>query len=104
MTIDKTTAQLRCIDTNCSATFAINERLYSCPVCGGLLDVAYTFASTSADDLKVLFKSRKTSDAEIDRSGVWRFRELLPFVSDTANIITITEGNTPIYTAPRSAE
>jgi threonine synthase len=104
MTIDKTIAQLRCIQPNCRTTFPINERLYSCPACGGLLDVDYEFASTSADDLKALFKSRKTSDAEIDRSGVWRFRELLPFVNDTTNIVTIAEGNTPIYTAPRSAE
>jgi threonine synthase len=104
MTTDQTTAQLRCIETNCQATFAIDRRLYSCPACGGLLDVAYNFAATSPDDLKALFKARRTSDAEIDRSGVWRFRELMPFVSDTANIVTIREGNTPIYTAPRSAE
>jgi threonine synthase len=104
MTTNQTTAQLRCIDTNCHATFAINQRLYSCPACGGLLDVAYDFAAASADDLKALFKARRTSDAEIDRSGVWRFRELIPFVSDPANIVTIMEGNTPIYTAPRSAE
>ncbi len=104
MTINKTTAHLRCIETNCRATFAINERLYACPACTGLLDVAYEFDLPSADELKALFKSRKTSDAEIDRSGVWRFRELLPFVNDFSNIVTIAEGNTPIYTAPRSAE
>lgn len=104
MTTNQTTAQLRCIEPSCHATFAINQRLYSCPACGGLLDVAYDFAGASADDLKALFKARRTSDAEIDRSGVWRFRELIPFVSDPANIVTIMEGNTPIYRAPRSAE
>jgi threonine synthase len=34
---------------------------------------------------------------------VWRFRELLPFVGDLAQIVTLSEGNTPIYDAPRSA-
>jgi threonine synthase len=104
MTTNTTTAQLRCMETSCRATFAINERLYTCPACKGLLDVAYEFALPSAEELKAMFRSRKTSDAEIDRSGVWRFRELLPFVSDTGNIVTIAEGNTPIYTAPRSAQ
>jgi threonine synthase len=104
MTINKTTAHLRCMETNCHATFAINQRLYTCPVCKGLLDIAYEFDLPAADELKALFKARKTSEAEIDRSGVWRFRELLPFVNDLANIVTIAEGNTPIYTASRSAE
>src|SRR5688500_5878164 len=104
MTANKTTAHLRCMETNCRKSFAITERLYTCPACTGLLDVAYDFDLPSADDWKAMFKSRKTSDAEIDRSGVWRFRELLPFVSDTANVVTIAEGNTPIYTATRSAQ
>ncbi len=70
-----------------------------------MLDVAYDFeSSVSADELKALFKSRKTSDLDIDRSGVWRFRELLPFVADTSQAITLAEGNTPIYAAPRSAD
>lgn len=103
MTTNQTKAHLRCIEDTCRATYAIDERLYTCPACQGLLDVAYEFAAPSADDLKALFKSRRTSDAEIDRSGVWRFRELLPFVKDEANIVTIFEGNTPIYTAKRSA-
>ncbi|MBI3653697.1 MAG: threonine synthase [Acidobacteria bacterium] len=103
-TTNPTTAQLRCIEDHCRATFAITERLYTCPNCQGLLDVAYEFDKPLADEWKALFKARRTSDAEVDRSGVWRFRELLPFVNDTANIVTLNEGNTPIYTAPRSAE
>jgi threonine synthase len=104
LTHDKTSASLRCIEPNCRRSFAITERLYACPACQGLLDVAYHFALPSAEELKALFKTRRTSDAEIDRSGVWRFRELLAFLEDTANVVTICEGNTPIYTAPRSAD
>ena len=36
-------------------------------------------------------------------SGVWRFREFLPFTDDTP-IVSLGEGNTPLYDAPRSAD
>ncbi|HSE98111.1 MAG TPA: threonine synthase, partial [Blastocatellia bacterium] len=79
--------------------------LYQCPLCGGLLDVNYEFElSQSVADMKSLFRSRRAADSDIDRSGVWRFRELLPFVSDYSNVVTLSEGNTPLYAAPRSAE
>jgi len=69
------------------------------------LDVWYAFSSqSSADKLKHEFRVRKTSQDTIERSGVWRFRELLPFVNDTSIVVTLAEGNTPIYQAPRSAE
>jgi threonine synthase len=68
-----------------------------------LLDVSYAFGSLSSNELKGDFCKRKTSQDLIDRSGVWRFRELLPFVNDPTHIVTIAEGNTPIYDAPRSA-
>jgi threonine synthase len=38
-----------------------------------------------------------------DRSGVWRFREFLPFTSDDA-VVSLGEGNTQLYDAPRSAD
>ena len=38
----------------------------------------------------------------IDQSGVWRFRDLLPIVEDD-RVITLREGNTPLYEMPRSA-
>ena len=50
------------------------------------------------------FLARKTSQSELDRSGVWRFRELLPFINDLSKVVTLGEGNTPLYEAPRSAE
>ena len=98
-------AGLRCIEPDCLADLPLNDKLYNCPVCGGLLDVWYAFSSqSSADEHKQVFHVRKTSQATIDRSGVWRFRELLPFVKDPTKVITLAEGNTPVYDAPRSAE
>ncbi|MEK6299116.1 MAG: threonine synthase [Acidobacteriota bacterium] len=96
---------LRCIEEACGRDYTINERLYTCPSCGGLLDVAYDFhLQGTAGEMKALFKERKATEIDLDRSGVWRFRELLPFVSDSAKVVTLAEGNTPIYTAPLSAQ
>lgn len=98
-------ALLRCIETGCNAPYPINQRIYTCRRCGGLLDVQYEFDSAdSADDLKAVFKGRRADDSTMERSGVWRFRELLPFVNDLSKVITLAEGNTPIYSAPLSAE
>jgi threonine synthase len=93
---------LRCIEEECGASFAINEKNYSCPRCGGLLDVAYDF-HLSVDEMKAVFKARLSSDTSADRSGVWRFRELLPF-AHSSHIVTLREGNTPVYDAPRSSD
>ena len=100
---DQSHAYLRCIEAACNATYPVKQKLYTCPSCGGLLDVDYDFAAGSAGDLQALFTSRRTSGDALDHSGVWRFRELLPFVADPAAVVTLQEGNTPIYSAPRSA-
>ncbi len=39
-----------------------------------------------------------------DRSGVWRFREMLPILNSENNIISIAEGNTPLYDLQRMGE
>ena len=97
-------ASLRCIESDCSASYSITQRLYTCPACGGLLDVHYEFRLPPAAEVKQLFRMRRLSDEAIDHSGVWRFCELLPFITDTTDIVTLAEGNTPIYDAPRSAD
>jgi len=96
-------AEQRCVDPACGARFELNERLYVCPNCGGLLDVileAYT--SADPEQLRTVWTSRLASFDPSDRSGVWRYRELLPFAAD-APIVTLAEGNTPLYDAPVSA-
>lgn len=100
-TAAKSTATQRCIDPACGSRFDINERIYVCSNCGGLLDVVQELA-TSAEQLQDLWTRRLTSNDARDRSGVWRYRELLPF-ADEAPIVSLAEGNTPIYDAPRSA-
>ena len=105
MNTSQTTARLRCIAADCRGEYAAGRRLYTCPACGDLLDVEYDFRLPSgAAEMKRLFRERKTTEAGLDRSGVWRFRELLPFVSDLSHVVTLAEGNTPLYYAPRSSD
>src|SRR5712691_3833895 len=92
-----------CIDQACGARFGLNERLYVCPSCGGLLDIVLkTDTETDPRALRAAWTSRLASFDPRDRSGVWRYRELLPFAGD-APIVTLAEGNTPLYDAPVSA-
>jgi threonine synthase len=98
-------AFLQCTEAECKQAYPVDQRIYTCPACGGLLDVAYERALPySVDEMIALFQERKTIESDLDRSGVWRFRELLPFVDDLSLVVTLAEGNTPVYRAPRSAE
>lgn len=97
------TARQRCIEPLCRASYGLNERLYVCPQCGGLLDVEKRWSDLAdAVALRERWRQRLSANDERDRSGVWRYRELLPFADDV-QIISLAEGNTPLHTAPRSA-
>jgi threonine synthase len=90
----------RCIA--CRAEFDLDARLYVCSRCGGLLDVDRREAIETRS-LRELWRERKSSLDARDGSGVWRFREFLPFADDV-EIVSLGEGNTPLYEAPRSAD
>src|SRR5947207_2896581 len=105
MKVTRSVASLRCIESGCERSYVIDERIYSCRRCGGLLDIQYDLHLLfSTGEMKAIFNERRCGDHELDRSGVWRFRELLPFVEDLSKVVTLGEGNTPIYEAPRSAD
>ncbi len=91
---------LRCLA--CHTNHSTGEKLYTCPGCQGLLDVAYSLEEMEGERLVALWESRLVSRTDIDRSGVWRFRELLPETA-TDSIVTLIEGNTQLWDAPRSA-
>lgn len=94
---------LACFDPHCGKRYELNDVAYSCGVCGSLLEVANSFGGADADHLRSTWLSRRLSLAREDVSGVWRFRELLPFVSDTEQIVSLPEGNTPLFDAPIAA-
>ncbi|MBO0722018.1 MAG: pyridoxal-phosphate dependent enzyme, partial [Blastocatellia bacterium] len=91
---------LRCI--NCQTQFPSSSRIYTCSECDGLLDLVYELGGFRSEGLIALWDERRGSAKVIDRSGVWRFRELLPEAGE-AEIVTMVEGNTQIFDAPRSA-
>src|ERR1019366_1049382 len=118
------THQLRC--TNCGIRIA-GETVSSdfrCPDCNGLYEVIYPWSPgagpwSAADGvmsapaeirlpnpggMRHLWQERRTSTMAVDQSGVWRFRELLPIVHDLERVVTLREGNTPLYEMPRCAE
>jgi threonine synthase len=97
-------AELACIEERCRARFGITEILYNCPKCGGLLEAVYGKPAQSADELKALWCARRTSNAPLDQSGVWRFREFIPFLDDFTQVVTLREGCTPLLPGPLAAE
>ncbi len=99
MTAKTELAYQKCIDPRCGATFGIDEELFSCPKCGNLLDVEYKWDKVPVPKKLSEFESRwATKGSPYDFSGVWRFRELLPF-ADLKDIITIGEGRTILQRA-----
>ncbi len=96
-------ASLRCIASNCAAHFGIEEVLYNCPKCGSLLEASYSGPIAPAAELKQTFRNRRLTNDALDQSGVWRYRELFPFLDDTASVVTLREGNTPLLDAPLAA-
>jgi threonine synthase len=94
----------RCINAKCRAVFELDEWVYVCSRCGDLLEIErITKMTADAASLRELWRQRRTSSDERDRSGVWRFREFLPFDDDTP-VVSLGEGNTQVYEARRCAE
>src|SRR5579884_4307344 len=96
-------AELLCFEPSCRARYNIDAVLYSCPKCGGLLEARVETPAESADALRTIWRQRRTCNTPLDQSGVWRYRELLPFGPNTRPT-TLREGNTPLLDAPRAAE
>jgi threonine synthase len=99
-----TSAFLQCIEQQCARRYPLNAKEHQCPACGGLLDVQYDFSLIDPPALRTLWQQRKMNSAIIDQSGVWRFRELLPFVPVGAEVVSLSEGRTPLIEVNRTGE
>ncbi len=74
--------------------FAVDEIVPVDPFAGRLVDVEYDWDKVPVpSSLRELESRWYTRRNPLDRSGVWRFRELLPFATDE-QIVTIGEGQT----------
>src|SRR5438552_9610643 len=104
--LEQDAAKLRCI--GCGALCQSAGQDFRCPNCGDLFEVIYppwtSSKAKSALDPTTLrneWCQRRRSRVPADRSGLWRFRELLPSLGDLNSVITLSEGNTPIYELPK---
>lgn len=115
---------LRC--TGCARVIALPDlkENFRCPECGDLYEVEYPAWSSrngngnaaspaeaasrrglpNASALRWLWKERRSSTELKDQSGVWRFRDLLPILRDEQHIVSLREGNTPLYHLVRTAD
>ncbi|HSY64665.1 MAG TPA: threonine synthase [Terriglobales bacterium] len=96
-------SHLRCI--GCGVVCEKAKQNFRCADCGDLFEIVYpgwNLTRLDAAALRTLWRQRRTSGLPVDESGVWRFRELLPDF-DWQEIITLREGNTPLYEMPSCA-
>jgi threonine synthase len=100
----KRTFVFRCI--GCGATSPMAAQDSRCEQCGNLLEItdpSWNPSSLHAGNLKSLWRERRVLNEALDLSGVWRFRELLPTPDSEAEVVTLREGNTPLYELPLCA-
>jgi threonine synthase len=95
-------AYLHCIEEDCQRRQDSRKDAHACAYCGGLLEVRYDFDTIDAEELRHAWHQRRLSGDPIDRSGVWRFRELIPFLDPGARIISLSEGSTPLVGTRRA--
>jgi threonine synthase len=94
----------QCINSACAATFDVGQVLVACSQCGSLLDVQYDWGKLPTIKGLSFFEHRWSTkgigvEGQLDFSGVWRFRELLPFYREEDHIVTIGEGRTCLQQA-----
>jgi len=105
-------ANFRCI--GCGDLGDAASQDFRCSHCGDLLEIIYPQwqeAKPSAENLKSAWSQRRLSLSPVDLSGVWRFQDLLPALDtapgsthdDGQQVITLREGNTPLYELPQCA-
>ena len=96
-------SELVCFEPNCRARFDIAQVIYNCPKCGGLLEIETPPPALKAAELKTVWRERRLSNDAVNTSGVWRYRELLPF-GEAPQPATLREGNTPLLLGQRAAD
>src|ERR1700733_11056646 len=94
----------QCINPACASRFGIDEAKVACTACGSLLDIRYDWSKLPVPKNLDFFEHRWATkgtggEGRLDFSGVWRFRELMPFYRKEEDIVTIGEGRTVLQQA-----
>ncbi|MDG3003739.1 threonine synthase [Paludisphaera mucosa] len=94
-------AYQQCLNPSCAATFAVDEAHFSCPRCGDLIDVVYDWDRLATPRTLKDFEAKWSRQLDpLCFSGVWRFRDLLPF-APPSQVVTIGEGRTLLQKADK---
>jgi len=94
-------AYQRCINPACRSTFGVEQTLVACPDCGDLLDVVYDWDRLPVPRQLAEFEAKWSARLDpLNFSGVWRFRELLPF-APREMVVTVGEGQTLLQSADK---
>ncbi|MEA1997176.1 MAG: threonine synthase, partial [Gemmatimonadota bacterium] len=94
----------RCIDTECRATYPIDEIIYNCTECGSLLEVAHdidALKGKSPGRWRKLFDTRYKSAEWPYGSTVWGKKEWVCPAVDSDNVVSMYEGGTNLFWAER---
>src|SRR4051795_9336009 len=94
----------QCINPDCAATYGIEEVHVACAKCGSLLDIQYDWSKLPVPRSLSFFGHRWATkgtgtQGTLDFSGVWRFRELMPFYRIEDDVVSIGEGRTVLQQA-----
>ena len=96
-------AHFRCF-RGCPGEYSIYDVIYTCPRCGGLLEVQHDLAALrqrSAQEWKALLESRAGTTRWPYGSGVWSKKEWVVPDLDDENVVSMFEGNTNLFWAER---
>ena len=102
--VPQATFCFRCI--GCASIIGSAAQDFRCPQCGNLLEITDPSWNRDCLDpavLKAIWHDRRSSNTSLDLSGVWRFRELLPTPQSEHQVVTLREGNTPLYELRQSS-
>ena len=83
----------------CDERYELREIIYRCRKCGSLLEVRHdmdALAETDVAEWKELFARRWRSPSGVYASGVWGKREWVNPVVEDANVVSMSEGCTPL--------
>src|SRR5687768_13173725 len=76
----------------------------TCVNCGAPVELVPERPALRREQLRAIWAARCSSHDPVDRSGVWRFRELLPLITERlTDIVTMGEGNTPLLAGMATA-
>lgn len=76
----------------CNGKYDPHEKLYTCPRCGGLLEI-----ELNLDELAEKLDRKRL---KMDPLGVWKYRAFMP-IFDDSKIVTLHEGGTPLHRCRR---